>query len=245
MCKVCDTSPEIPFPHRRQFLRLAAIGTGLILTGAIMPTPAQASVLPKPQNDLDPLQALAHLMEGNARYAAGVTQRHNFLSEREALGNGQNPFAAILGCADSRVALEYAFDTGLGDLFAVRVAGNFMTTDGLASLEYAVAELGTPLILVLGHQGCGAVTAGVKALSGDAKFPGHIQSIVDAIEPSVIKAQVQPGDLLDNAISQNVKDTVANLKQASPLLADAIERKKLKIVGGIYKLGSGKVELVA
>lgn len=160
MCKVCDTSPERPLPHRRQFLRLAAIGAGLMLTGAIMPSPAQASVLPKPQNDLDPQQALAHLMEGNARYAAGVTQRHNFLSEREALGNGQNPFAAILGCADSRVALEYAFDTGLGDLFAVRVAGNFMTTDGLASLEYAVAELGTPLILVLGHQGCGAVPRG-------------------------------------------------------------------------------------
>jgi len=250
MCKVCEPSPESTVNHRRNFLRLAGLGAGaLMLAGALPAQLAQAAApatsTPKPQNAVDPKQALARLMEGNTRYADGVTRRHDFLTEREALVGGQNPFAAVLGCADSRIAPEYAFDTARGDLFAVRVAGNFVTNDGLASLEYAVAVLGTPLILVLGHDSCGAVSAGVKALKDNAKFPGHIQGLADAIKPSVSKVLNQPGELLDNAIAQNVKDTVARLKSESSLLADALGAGTLKIVGGIYKLDSGKVELIA
>lgn len=249
MCKVCESSSNPTFNQRRNFLRLAGVGAGALMLASALPTqPAHAasdSPPPKPQNALAPRQALAHLMAGNARYADGVTRRHDFLTEREALVGGQNPYAAVLGCADSRIAPEYAFDTARGDLFAVRVAGNFLTVDGLASLEYAVAVLGTPLIMVLGHDRCGAVSAGVKALKDGAKFPGQIQGLADAIKPSVKKVAKQPGDLLDNAIAQNVKDTVARLKSESSLLADAVANGKLDIIGGIYRLDSGKVELVA
>lgn len=230
---------------RRQFLRMTTVGAGaLILAGVLPTTEAHAVAAPKPANDLNPQQALARLMEGNSRYVEGVTKRYDFLSEREALLSGQNPFAAVLSCADSRIAPEYAFDTGRGDLFAVRVAGNFVTNDGLASLEYAVAVLGTPLVMVLGHDQCGAVAAGVKAVKEKARFPGKIQSLANALKPSVNKVLKAPGDLLENAIAQNVSDTVARLKAESSLLADAISQGKLKIVGGIYKLHSGRVELI-
>ncbi|WNJ83263.1 carbonic anhydrase [Pseudomonas canadensis] len=235
-----------PLTHdRRQFLRLATVGAGaLMLTGALPAALAHASPAPKAANNLNPQQALARLMEGNGRYAEGVTKRHEFMSEREALEGGQNPFVAVLSCADSRITPEYAFDTGLGDLFAVRVAGNFVTDDGLASLEYAVAVLRTPLIMVLGHDSCGALAAGVKATKDNATFPGKIQGLADAFKPSVRKVLKAPGDLLANAIAQNVSDTVARLKAESTLLADALFAGKLHIVGGIYRLHSGRVELI-
>lgn len=218
----------------------------MMLSG-VMPAALAASTVapsPKPQNDLDPLQALNRLLAGNVRYVEGVTKRHDFASEREALVGGQNPFAAVLGCADSRIAPEYAFDTSRGDLFTVRIAGNFVTDDGLASLEYAVSELSTPLILVLGHESCGAVAAGVKALKDNARFPSQIQNLADAIKPSVRKVLKAPGNLLDNAIAQNVKDAVKRLKVESPILSAALEEGKLNIVGGIYRLGSGEVDII-
>lgn len=167
------------------------------------------------------------------------------MDERTALVNGQHPFAAVLACADSRIAPEYMFDTGLGELFSVRVAGNFVTNDGLASLEYAVAVLNTPLILVLGHDSCGAVEAGVKAVTGNATFPGKIQGLANAFRPSVNTVLKAPGNLLDNAIAQNVRDTVARLKRESSLLTEALANGQLNIVGGIYRLHSGEVELLA
>ena len=230
---------------RRDFLRLTTLGaSALMLAGALPSGMVQAAPVPKAANKLDPQQALERLMEGNQRYAAGVKRRHDFMHEREALVGGQNPFVAVLSCADSRIAPEYAFDTGRGDLFAVRVAGNFVTDDGLASLEYAVAVLGTPLIMVLGHDSCGAVAAGVKAVKDNAQFPGKIQGLADAIKPSVTKVLKAPGNVLDNAIAQNVIDTVARLKTESSLLADALTTGTLQIVGGVYRLDSGKVELI-
>src|SRR5258708_27280878 len=118
---------------------------------------------PKPQNVLSPDASLERLLKGNARYVEGVSLRHDFKHEREALAGGQNPFAAILSCADSRIAPEYAFDSGRGDLFVCRVAGNFATDEMIASLEYAVAVLGAPLILVLGHESCGAIGVALKS----------------------------------------------------------------------------------
>lgn len=241
MCKTLN--------QRRNFLRLAGASAGSLMLASALPVSlahaAPSPDVPKPQNNIDPQQALARLMAGNARYADGLTRRHDFLTEREALSGGQNPYAAVLGCADSRIAPEYAFDTARGDLFAVRVAGNFVTTDGLASLEYAVAVLGTPLIMVLGHDSCGAVSAGVKALTQNAMFPGQIQGLADAIKPSVATVLKQPGDLLDNAITQNVKDTVSRLTRESTLLSEALAEGKLKVVGGVYRLATGKVELIA
>ena len=239
MCKTSEPSPAPTINHRRNFLRLAGGGAGALMLAGVLPAQlAQAASdgpLPKPQNKLDPQQALTRLMAGNARYANGVTRRHDFLTEREALVSGQNPYAAVLGCADSRIAPEYAFDTARGDLFAVRVAGNFVTSDGLASLEYAVAVLETPLILVLGHDSCGAVSAGVKAQKDGAKFPGHIQGLPDAIKPSVAKVLTMPGVLLDNAIAQNVKAREQETYQSerTKAIAKALTQSKLR-----YKVGT-------
>src|SRR5581483_3697851 len=173
---------------------------------------------PKPQNVVSPDAALERLKKGNARYVEGVARRHDFKHEREALAGGQNPYAAILSCADSRIAPEYAFDSGRGDLFVCRVAGNFASDEVVASLEYAVAILNTPLIMVLGHDACGAVDATIKSLRDNKPPPGHIPSLVAAIAPSVKAAPSQGGDTLNAAIRQNVVDNTAKLKSAAPIL---------------------------
>jgi carbonic anhydrase len=121
-------------------------------------------------------EALNRLMIGNSRYVRGTMRHHNFATQRAALAVGQNPFAGILSCADSRIGPEFAFDTGPGDLFVCRVAGNFANNDTIASFEYAVSVLSTPLIFVLGHQACGAVDATIKQVKDGTSFPGHIPS---------------------------------------------------------------------
>jgi carbonic anhydrase len=123
-------------------------------------------------------------MEGNARYVDGKSRRHDFKAEREALVGGQNPYAAVLSCADSRIAPEYAFDSARGDLFVCRVAGNFANDDTVASMEYGVAVLGTPLILVLGHDSCGAIDATIKSLKDNKPPPGHSRAEIRSTTPS-------------------------------------------------------------
>jgi carbonic anhydrase len=199
---------------------------------------------PKPQNILTPAAALERLRKGNARYVEGVSLRHDFKHEREALAGGQNPFAAILSCADSRIAPEYAFDSGRGDLFVCRVAGNFANSETVASLEYAVAELGTPLILVLGHDACGAVSATIKSLKDNTTLPGHLPSLVEGIAPAVKAVSGQAGDTLANAIRQNVADNASKLSSATPILSAAVAQNKLKVVGGIYRLKDGRGEML-
>jgi carbonic anhydrase len=223
---------------------LAASTLGAAIAGRAFAKEAKAP--PKPQNVLTPDASLKRLMAGNERYVDGVARRHDFKHEREALAGGQNPFAAVLSCADSRIAPEYAFDTGRGDLFVCRVAGNFAGTETIASLEYAVAVLNAPLILVLGHDACGAVDATLKAIKDNSSPPGHIPSLVDAIAPAAKAAMQQGGsEVLDKAIRQNVIDNVAKLKSAAPILNAAVEQGKLKIAGGIYRLTTGTVELIA
>jgi carbonic anhydrase len=193
---------------------------------------------------LSPSASLKRLLKGNARYVEGVSLRHDFKHEREALVGGQNPYAAILSCADSRIAPEYAFDSGRGDLFVCRVAGNFANNESVASLEYAVAVLGAPLILVLGHDSCGAVSATIKSLKDDTTLPGHMPSLVTGIAPAVKAVSQQAGDVLGNAIRQNVIDNVAKLGSATPILSAAVAQGKLKVAGGIYRLRDGRVEMV-
>ena len=200
--------------------------------------------LPKPENVLSPDAALKRLLDGNERYVEGEMRRHDFRREREVLAGGQNPYAAVLSCADSRIAPEYAFDSSRGDLFVCRVAGNFASDETIASLEYAVAVLNTPLILVLGHDACGAVDATIKSIKDDKPLPGHMPSLVEAIAPSVKAVLSQSGDTLNNAIRQNVIDNVAKLRSAAPILGAAVDEKKLKLVGGIYRLRNGRVEMV-
>ena len=229
---------------RRRFLGLAGV-TAASLALAPPAFAKETKPPPKPQNAISPDDALDRLMKGNARYVEGLSRRHDFKHEREALAGGQNPYASILSCADSRIAPEYAFDSGRGDLFVCRVAGNFANDDTVASLEYSVAILNTPLFLVLGHESCGAVDATIKSLKDNTTLPGHLPSLVAALAPAVKAVADQPGDKLANATRRNVIDNVAKLKAATPILSAAVDQGKLKIVGGIYRLGDGKVELVA
>ena len=248
MCRLCDISDASARPEtsRRRFLQFAGgIATSLApLAFAPAAFAKDTKPPPKPQNQMSPAAALDRLMKGNARYVEGVSRRHDFKSEREALVGGQNPFASILSCADSRIAPEYAFDSGRGDLFVCRVAGNFANDDTVASLEYGVAVLNSPLILVLGHDSCGAVDATIKSLKDNTTLPGHLPSLVNALAPAVKAIKDQPGDLLANATRKNVIDVVARLKSATPILSAAATEGKIKIVGGIYRLDSGKVELI-
>ena len=205
----------------------------------------QEAAPPKPENVMTPDAAMARLMEGNQRYQKGIAKRHDFIAEREALIAGQNPYAAILSCADSRIASEYAFDSGRGDLFVVRLAGNFANPDGIASFEYAVEVLKTPLLLVLGHEGCGAVKSTITSIQEKTTLPGHLPSLVAALTPAVKAVTGQPGDQLENATRENVQLTVEALRSATPILSAAVNDKRLKVIGGIYRLTSGAVELIA
>jgi carbonic anhydrase len=243
MCEMCRRDAHHLFePSRRRFI-LAASAAGLLFASPAMAKKTKAP--PKPQNMLAPDAALERLKEGNERYVEGVARRHDFKHEREALAGGQNPYAAILSCADSRIAPEYAFDSGRGDLFVCRVAGNFANDDIIASMEYGVAVLNVPLIFVLGHDSCGAVDAAIKSLKDDKPLPGHMPSLVTAIAPAVKAVSQKPGNALDNAIRQNVIDNIAKLKGTAPILSAAVDQNKLKVVGGIYRLKSGEVEMVA
>jgi carbonic anhydrase len=175
------------------------------------------------------------LLEGNQRFADGKPMRPNQdATRRAALVGGQQPFAAILSCSDSRTAPEIIFDRGLGDLFIVRDAGNVPGPLALESLHYATAHLGTPLILVLGHTNCGAVAATLSGQTGD------IPETAKEIEPAVAKSKSMSGDALDNATSENVRLTVRKLSTWTPL-AEMVKAGNLQIVGAVYHLDSGRV----
>src|SRR5882672_2400920 len=241
MCETCrNTSLQF---SRRGLLLGAAATAGMLLSKRADAKETKAP--PKPQNVLSPDASPDRLLKGNTRYVEGVSLRHDFKHEREALVGGQNPYAGILSCADSRIAPEYAFDSGRGDLFVCRLAGNFANDDTIASMEYAVAILRTPLIMVLGHDACGAVDATIKSLKDNTTLPGHLPSLVKSLAPAVKAVSGKPGDPLDNAIRQNVTDNVAKLKSATPILNSAVEQGKLKLVGGIYRLRDGRVEMIS
>ena len=166
---------------------------------------------------------------------------------RKEVAQGQKPFAAILACADSRVAPEIIFDQGIGDLFVVRVAGNIVNPSNygvLGSLEYGVLALGASVIMVLGHSRCGAVSGAIEAVQKGKEYPGAINDIVNAIGPAVVAAKDEPGDLLDNSTVSNVKLGVYELKGSVPVLADKVRDGKVKIVGANYDLATGEVKIV-
>jgi carbonic anhydrase len=240
MCEICrQHSLQL---SRRGLLFGTAATAGLAFAGPAVAKDTKAP--PKPQNVISPDASLERLLKGNTRYIDGVSLRHDFKHEREALAGGQNPYASILSCADSRIAPEYAFDSGRGDLFVCRVAGNFANTESVASLEYSVAVLGSPLILVLGHESCGAVDAAIKSLKDGTTLPGHLPSLVEGVGPAVKAVLSQGGDTLAKATHQNVLDTVAKLSSATPILSAAVEQKKIRVVGGVYGLKDGKVTMI-
>ncbi|MGC2122300.1 MAG: carbonic anhydrase [Xanthobacteraceae bacterium] len=244
MCERCaDVTAQHPRFVRRGILKLAAAAAGLAL--APQAFAAKTKAPPKPENVMTPDAALHRVMQGNARSVAGGSGRHDVRHEREARSKGQNPFAAVLSCADSRIAPEYCFDTARGDLFVCRIAGNFASDEMTASLEYAVQVLNTPLILVLGHEACGAVDATIKSVKDGTTLPGHLPSLVAAIRPAVEAVQGQPGDMLQNAVRRNVALNVDKLKSAGPILKSFVDDKKIRVVGGIYELRTGRLELLS
>lgn len=224
---------------RRGFL--AAGAATALSTGFAWPAAAQTP----PPNAIAPDAALKRLLDGNARYTANAPEQKDYSAGRAARASAQYPFAAILSCADSRVAPELAFDQGPGELFVVRLAGNFVNDDGLASLEYGAKFLGTPLIMVLGHSNCGAVDAAIKVLKDNVKLPGHLPELVRSIKPAVETAKAQkPANLLDAAIAANVALNVTRLKTAKPILSGLVADKKVQVVGAVYDLATGKVSLL-
>lgn len=185
--------------------------------------------------------ARKRLLAGNARYVSGKPLRVDHSSRREAVAPAQMPFAIVLGCSDSRVPPELLFDQGLGDIFTVRVAGNIADDLALGSMEYAVEHFATPLIVVLGHEKCGAVSAAVAAVASGSLPPPHIASLVTALRPAVEASKGMPGDAVENAIITHVRQTVAALTASSPILAEAVEHHRLAIAGAEYHLRSGNV----
>jgi carbonic anhydrase len=223
-------------------------GAAALLAASAVPSAFLHAAEPPPpdaQNAIPPAEALDRLMQGNARYVAGECECKDYSVGRAARAEGQYPIAAILGCSDSRVSPELLFDQDPGDLFIVRLAGNFLDDDGFASLEYAVHFLGAPLVMVLGHTNCGAVDATIKVLTDNTALPGRLPQLVASIRPAVALAQTQgPTNLLDHAIVENVRWNVSQLGNAEPILANAASTGKIKIVGGVYDLPTGKVNAV-
>ena len=228
---------------RRNVLKLGAgaIGAGLLTKELHSQVLADEPVrTASPTDDLTPDQALQQLLDGNQRFVSSKRQNpHRTMFRLREVAKGQHPFASVLGCADSRVPVEIVFDQGLGDLFVCRVAGNVVTPEEAGSLEFGAAILGTKVILVLGHERCGAISAAAKG----AQVPGQIGSLIDAIQPATEQASKQPGDPIANLCKANVRLQVEHLK-ASPVLAQLIQENKLKIVGGYYDLDTGSVTLV-
>lgn len=249
MCEQCDQKNEKPEqdPGKRRFLRLAAasaLAAGIAGTAGRTAFAANTRHPPLPENIMTPDEALDRLVEGNERYVAGKSTPLDFSEDRAALVSGQNPYACILSCSDSRVSPEFCFDEQRGDLFVARVAGNYLTTDFVATLEYAAAVLHTPLIMVLGHESCGAVRAAINALDKNEQFPGHIQTMASALLPAVRAAKGMPGNRYDNTIKMNVIRNMDKLRKQPPILSKLVADKKLLVVGGVYSLKTGRVELI-
>jgi carbonic anhydrase len=195
-------------------------------------------------------EALKRLMEGNRRFVSGDRSGESLTGQarRSELTTGQEPFAIILGCSDSRVPAELVFDQGLGDLFVIRVAGNIVASSQIGSVEFATERFGTPLVVVLGHSQCGAVLATLEQIMRprEAQSP-NLRSIVDRVRPSVetllaTDLKNDPDALVQQAVRANVRASVNQLRHGSELLEQLILRKAFRVVGAEYSLGSGVVE---
>jgi carbonic anhydrase len=227
---------------RRDFVRAAGLAVGLATAGEVR-------ALAPEEAPSGPDAVLAQLLEGNRRFMAGQT---SLLTRRRpadfaALAEGQAPRTIVLACADSRVAPELIFDQGIGDLFVVRVAGNVVSGAGpvvKGSIEFAVAELGARLIVVLGHSQCGAVKSAAAHIEAGDALPGAIGPLVEIIRPAVARAKDRPGDRLDNAIQANVERCVETLKGLDPILSGLAKSGELKVVGAVYDLKTGEVRML-
>jgi len=236
MCGICDAKAL----SRRHLMA----GAGALLAATTLPVSRGRAAEPA-ANAISPAKALDRLKQGNARYVAGEMNERDFSFGRAARASAQYPIVAVLACADSRVPPEIIFDQGPGEVFVVRDAGNVVSNYGLASLEFAVAVLNVPLIVVLGHSSCGAVAAAMQSARERKKLPGHLPELVKAIQPAVDAAHGKhPSDLLAATIEENVRLGMRELKKRSDVIGDAIKSGKVGIQGGVYQLDTGKIEMV-
>ncbi|HTA40178.1 MAG TPA: carbonic anhydrase [Candidatus Acidoferrales bacterium] len=223
---------------------MAGLGLGAAFAGS--PLAAAAAGAGPARGATTPAGALEELVSGDARFTAGTPANCGSQTGRMAkLGEGQNPHAIILSCSDSRVPNDTIFDQRPGNIFGVRIAGNYVTNDGLGSMEYGVAVLKALVIVVLGHSGCGAVKAALGFVKDGTTVPGHIQDVVAAVAPAAKATKGQPGDWLDNAIAENVRMNVKALTARSQILSDAEKNGTIKIVGGVYNIGAAKVTFLS
>jgi carbonic anhydrase len=229
---------------RRRFMLSAAALSGVSLASEAAFARGRPAA-PPPQNAISPDAALARLMEGNQRYVNNTAKNRDLSAGRELRAGTQHPIAAILSCSDSRVAPELAFDQGPGDIFVIRVAGNFVNEDGLASIEYALEMLSVPLVVVLGHSHCGAVSAALKAVRDNTALPGHLPQLVAAIAPALkATSQCSAASLLASATAENVRLNVRRLQTAEPIVATLVQKGTAKVVGALYDIRSGRVSTV-
>lgn len=237
---------------RRKFLAGAAtVGGAAMLPAAyaqatnapaqsVPPPPPEQKVAPK----ITPDEALKRLVDGNRDFLADRPRPAiQNTSRRLALTQTQEPFVAYVSCSDSRVPPELLFGRGLGEMFIIRNAGNTVDTVALGSIEYAVAVLGVPLIVVMGHQSCGAVKAAVDVVDDNAVFPGVIGRMIEPIIPAVLQSRGQPGNKLENAARANVRRVVRQLRTATdPLLLDPLRNGRLRVIGAYYSFETGAVD---
>jgi carbonic anhydrase len=233
------------FMERRDFLKLGMTGAfGMMLSASDLlwrVEQAKAAEIPSTSPEsLSPDAALQKLMGGNQRFVQHQPQYPDQSALRlQEVAQAQHPFVTILSCADSRVPAEIVFDQGIGDIFDIRIAGNIATPEAIGSIEYAVVLLASPLLMVMGHERCGAVTAAVQ----NESLLGDISTFVKAIKPAVEKVKSQPGDAVENAVVANVQYQIERLKR-SQLLTEQVRSGKLKIVGGRYDLDTGRVTII-
>jgi carbonic anhydrase len=218
---------------RREFLLKSVVGSAAAAFAGVAVHPGASG-----QTSLTPEAALQQLLDGNRRFAEGklTSLDEDLAMLKSNTAEKQEPFAAVLSCADSRVPVELVFDQTIGHLFVTRVAGNIATSAMIASLEYGVAVLGTKAVIVLGHANCGAVKASIEAKA----VPGQISALYPYIRPAIDQA----GANLEAAIKANAKIQAALLRQSSPVMAEEIKQNRLKIVAGYYDLATGKVSIL-
>lgn len=234
-----------PTLTRRQCLITAcslALGKAIGL-GAEEPLPRSVNSEPYPVNAAE---AFRRLREGNRRFIDEKSRHtHETASWRRLLVQTQKPFATVLGCSDSRVPPELIFDAGFGDLFTIRVAGNIIAEDVMGTLQYGVAHLHTPLVVVLGHEGCGAVGAALEEMLHKPTEPGHIEALIQLIKPGLreLDLSLDQAVLLRAAVEANVRWSMRQLS-TSPEGARALREKRVSLVGGVYELGTGRVRFL-
>lgn len=230
---------------RRTFLRRAGVGAAAVSLTGCGTMAGGPAVLPPSTPARDPAEALERLRAGNARYVAGQPQRFRLdEARRMEMAAGQTPIATVFACVDSRVPVERVFDQGHGELLVIRTAAHVLDEAAMGSIEFGVAQLGTPLVVVMGHEECGAVKAAIAAVDGGTRAPGSIHAIVEGIRPAVDAARAEAGNRTENTTRRHSR-MIAERLPGSPLIGPALADRRARIVPAYYEIQTGRVHFLA